>query len=100
MITKVRIKNLDLEKRQAELDKFFDYDRKERLWRLLDCTYKRDYHTKGKYKSPLDNRTFASVLDEHWPEPQMNVTFKNPRKSEGFCFKLNLHQSIIDHIAA
>jgi hypothetical protein len=86
MITKVRIKDLDLEKQKAEVDKFFSYDRRERLWKLIDATYSWHRQSEEKYRSPFYNRSFASILDEHWSDEQLKISYKNPRQSRGFCF--------------
>ncbi|MBS1507007.1 MAG: hypothetical protein JSS79_10205 [Bacteroidetes bacterium] len=86
MITKVRVKNLDLERRKAEVDKFFNYERRGRLWKLIDATHSWHRKPEEKYRSPFYNRSFASVLDEYWPDQQMKITFKNPRQNRGFCF--------------
>ncbi|SRR5260221_1517640 len=85
MITKVRTKDLDLEKQKAEVDKFFRYERRERLWKLIDATYSWHRQPEEKYRSPFHNRSFASILDEHWPDIQLEITYKNPRQSRGFC---------------
>jgi hypothetical protein len=88
MITKVRVKNLHLEKQKAEVEKFFTYERRLRILKIRHGSnkWKWDYFPKDKYKNLLHNRTFASILDEHWPDQQMKVSFKNPRQTRGFCF--------------
>jgi len=86
MITKVRIKNLDLERQKAEVDKFFNYERRGRLWKLIDATYSWHRQPEEKYRSPFHNRSFASILDEHWPDQQLKVSFKTLGKTEGFVF--------------
>jgi hypothetical protein len=81
MITQVRIKDLDLEKRDAEISKYFTHDRRHRLWKLLDGSvrWKWDHVPKKKYEDPLNNKSFADILSEYIPEPQSMQLVKNPR---------------------
>ena|SRR5579871_3897853 len=71
---------------KAEVEKFFTFDRTKRLLKLLGDTYKWNRRAEEKDRSPFLNRSFASILDEHWPDQQMKVTSKNPRQNRGFCF--------------
>lgn len=89
MITKVRVKDLDLERQGAEINRYFEVDnRRARLWKLLygNNRWKSDFISRGKYDNPLENKSLSSILDEHWPEQGLKVTFKNPQTSEGFLF--------------
>lgn len=87
MITKVRVKDLDLEKKKAEIDKFFNHERRLRLWKLLTGnTYKWEHMSNEKYKSPFYNKSFESVISEHWPDKKSELTFHNPREIGGFSF--------------
>jgi hypothetical protein len=80
MITQVRVKDLDLEMREAEIDKYFTYDGRQRLWKLLygSVGWKWDVE-KRKYEDPLHNRSFADILSEYMPEPQSMQLVRNPR---------------------
>jgi hypothetical protein len=80
MITQVRIKDLDLEKRDAEINKYFTNDSRQRLWKLLDGSvgWKHDVE-KRKYGDPLHNKSFADTLSDYMPEPQQLKLKRNPR---------------------
>jgi hypothetical protein len=108
MITKVRIKNLDLEKQQAELDKFFQVNnRRFRLWKLLygSDRWGWDLLHNPKYDNPLKNKPLSVILEEHWPDQSFTAKTKTLSKTEGFCFYASYfitHQnltSIQDHLA-
>jgi hypothetical protein len=86
MITKIRVKDLDLERKVAEVTRFFTYERRERLWRMLGKSYHWKSRPDDELSNPLYNKSLSAILDEHWPEPQMKVTSKNPRQYRGFCF--------------
>jgi hypothetical protein len=91
MITRIQVKNLDLERQMAEMDCFFDHERRLRLWRLQfgSNRWSWDSRPNGKYKDSFRNKSFASVLDEHWPEPNFTV-ITNPRQDRGFFFFLRV----------
>lgn len=80
MITKVRVKDLDLERKAAEIDRFFNTDRRYRLWRLLDgnIRWKWAHRPKMKYEDPLRNRSFADILSEFYPQADCNISIKPP----------------------
>ena len=88
MITKVRVKDLDLDKRSQELDRFFNTKRKTRLWKLLygGKAWGWKTHPDRKYANPLRNKSVATILEDHWPDRSMEVSFRNPRKTRGFSF--------------
>lgn len=90
MITKVRVKNLDLERQNAELHKFFRANnRRFRLWKLLHGSNRWgwDHFPNPKYDNPLKNKPFSVILEEHLPDQSLTVTMKTLGKTEGFCFK-------------
>lgn len=92
MITKVRIKDLDLERRSADIQRYFQLDnRRNRLWKLLYGRHRWKWHfpPKAKYKDPLANRSLADILDEYLPEPTLRILQSNPRNPGGFSFLLN-----------
>lgn len=87
MITKVRIKDLDLERKRAEIDRYFDVDRRNRLWKLLHGTcWGWNRRAKDKYKDPFHNRSFADILDEYLPESTLRISHSKPRTTRGFSF--------------
>ena len=72
MITKVRIKDLDLERRYGDIRRYFQFDnRRNRLFKLLHGGrgWEWDSRPKAKYKDPLANRSFADILDKYHEEP-------------------------------
>lgn len=80
MITQVRTKDLDLEKREAEINKYFTYEGRQRLWKLLDGSVRWRWDVqKKKYEDPLRDKSFADILDEYMPEPQSMQLVRNPR---------------------
>jgi hypothetical protein len=90
MITRVRIKDLDLEKERSGILRVLQHPlNRRRLQRLLSGNafhwgdLKPDW-----YKNPLHNRSYHDILDEHWPKPTMTISIKNPRDNEGFLFVL------------
>ena len=86
IITKVRIKDFDLERRRNEIEKYLDVDsRGYRLRRLVDRCWKWN-STLHKYKNPLQNRPFSDILDEYLPEPALKISHKKPSESRGFFF--------------
>jgi hypothetical protein len=88
MITKVRVKDLDLERRMADIGRYFEVDnRRYKLWRLLRGYngWKCDFPD-PKYSNPLHNRSFSDILEEYYPEPILKISHNNPRKSRGFSF--------------
>jgi hypothetical protein len=88
MITKVRIKDLDLEKESDRLWKIITHPiHGSRLDKLkTGATYRYRCLPSPKYKNPLHNRTFHDILDEYWPKPTMTISIRNPRNNEGFLF--------------
>jgi len=97
MISKVRVKDFNLEQKLSEIGKYFEFDnRRDRLWRLLgDGNWKWDHVPKEKYKDPLRNKSFADILSEYLPEQQLVVSYKNPRKTRGFSFLDQLRHQIL-----
>ncbi|MEO7992245.1 MAG: hypothetical protein ABI663_22035 [Chryseolinea sp.] len=92
MITKVRVKDLDLEGRRDEINRYFSHDRRHRLWKLLDgsSNWGWDRLPKKKYEDPLHNRSFSDILDEYFPEPKLKVLYRNPRYPRvSFCYLIN-----------
>ena len=90
MITKVRVKDLDLEKRKSELNRFFNHERRLRLTKLLyGDTYKWNHRPGDNLGNPLHNKSFTSVLDEHWPDRESKALYRNPREIEGFSFYIS-----------
>lgn len=90
MITEVQVKNLDLERRMAEIRAFLNHQRSIRLNKALSKRkWKWDWPDPSN-ENPLAHRSLQSILDEHWPdkEPQMTL-HKNPRETEGFSFYQN-----------
>ncbi|MFM7486498.1 MAG: hypothetical protein ACKO13_06200, partial [Cytophagales bacterium] len=60
-----------LEKRQAEINKYFTADGRQRLWKLLDGSVRWIWDVqKKKYEDPLRDKSFADILDEYMLEPQ------------------------------
>jgi hypothetical protein len=93
LITKVRIKDLDLERERDRIGKYLDtIPRRARLAKLLSGrTYRLYGSALGReYKSPLHNRGFHDILDEYLPENTMTISIRNPRDNEGFLFFLLL----------
>lgn len=88
MITKVKIKDLDLERKAAEIERFFNYKRRSRLWKLVDSTYRWNRKPDDRLMNPLYNKSFARILDEHWPDQQMKVSFKKPSAKPRVLFFL------------
>jgi hypothetical protein len=89
IITKVKIKDFELERRQEEIDRFLSFNcRREKLCKLLDGHYswRWDHKDREKYKSPFLNKSFANILSEFYEDPQLKVSYKNPRQSRGFSF--------------
>lgn len=88
MITRVRVKDFDLERQRDEVKRFFNFKRRLRLSKLLHGSDRWGWNSlpKGKYDDPFLNKSFASILDEHWLDKQLSITFKNPRKTGGFSF--------------
>ena len=89
MITKVRIIDFDLEARREEIDLFFNWNHLyPRLHRIVYGRYKwrwKCLYDDEKYPSPLKNKSFAEVLDEHWPACPST---ENPRIDPGVSFLL------------
>lgn len=88
MITKVRIKDLDREQELARIGKFLSYGRRrERLEKLkTGSTYNWLHRAAEKYESPFRNRSFADILEEYMPQPNITISIRNPRSDEGFLF--------------
>lgn len=76
MITKVRVHNIDLAKRSAELDKFFTHKRRNRLRKISGGTYHEHVWPDKKFRSPFLCKSFSSILDDYWPDPQTDATCK------------------------
>jgi hypothetical protein len=71
MITKVRVKSVNLEIRSAEIKSFLDVNnRRFRLSKLLhgNNRWKYECKPKGKYKNQLQNKSFSDILNECIPE--------------------------------
>lgn len=99
MITKVRVKDLDLERRAKEISTFFNFERRNRLWRLMDSNHwKWESRPKDKYKDPLQGRSFADFVDEHTPKSSLTISHVNPRKPRGFSFFFQQHPAIVTFI--
>jgi hypothetical protein len=88
MITKIRIKDFELEQRAKDIGRFFDFDKRSyTLLKLLNGhTYSWKSRPRGKYKDPFHNRQLPDILNEYHPEPVLNILHANPQKSEGFVF--------------
>lgn len=89
MITKVRIKDLDLERRYGDIQRYFQFDnRRDRLFKLLHggSGWRWDFRPKAKYKNPLANRSFADIIDKYHEEPVLRTLQNNPRETGGFSF--------------
>jgi hypothetical protein len=87
LITKVRVKDLDLEKKGSDIDRFFSVgNRRARLHKLLygNNRWRWSSRLKSKFKDPLRGKSIADILDEYWPDKHLKVAYKNPRKAEGF----------------
>lgn len=87
MITKVRIIDYDLEARREEIDAFLTWNHLyPRLRKILNTQdkWRRQYEDE-KYQSPLKNKSFAEMLDEHWPACPST---ENPRIDPGVSFLL------------
>jgi hypothetical protein len=88
IITKTRIKDWELERRAAEIERYLDTStRRQRLGKLMDGNhrYRWDDKPKEKYRDPMMNRSQADVLHEFWPEPDLKIPQeKNPRSVRGF----------------
>lgn len=91
MITKVKKKDLDLERRQAEISRYID-DRflRNRLWKLLDGSvqWRLRYDYQGdlpKYKHMEKVKKLYRLLEDHWPDQTMKQDV-DPRIDRGFCF--------------
>lgn len=83
MITKVRILDIDLKRREGELSNYISrHNLWPKIWKLLDgSTY--NYHSGHKYTAPFKNKSFHNILAEHWPETE---TTSNPRIIPGVSF--------------
>lgn len=87
MITRVRVIDHDLEARRKAIDSFLTrnylYPRLHKIvygrhiWRWVPL------HEHEKYSSPLKNKSFAEVLDEHWTD---GPSIENPRIDPGVSF--------------
>lgn len=102
LITKARMKDAALEQRYAEIENYLRVDNHEKhLLKLLrgSVQYRGRWYDddrQKKYKNPLQNRSFASILQEHWPDDEpgaMQVTHINPRQPRGFSFYKYFHLS-------
>jgi hypothetical protein len=85
MITKVRLKDFDLERRKAEISQYLDTDnRKFRLEKLLHGKrrYKWNLLPDNKSPSPLRNKSFSHILHEYMPKPISIKTLE----TQGFSF--------------
>jgi hypothetical protein len=87
MITKVRRRNVDLDRRKADLDRYFSFDNRLDHWmKLLDGNTYKWYTDLSKRASPFLNRSFADILSEYYPEPTFRITHKNPQETGDFYF--------------
>jgi hypothetical protein len=87
MITKVRRRNVDLDRREADLDRYFSFDNRLDHWmKLLDGNTYKWYTDLSKRASPFLNRSFADILSEYYPEPTFRITHKNPQETGDFYF--------------
>ncbi|MBT1689917.1 hypothetical protein [Dawidia soli] len=91
MITKVRKKDVDLERRNAALNHYFAVDNHRVQWIKLEdgsthtsYTWLPKHPTPEKYISPLYNRSFHDILSEYHPEPTLRITHKNPQSPGDF----------------
>lgn len=83
MITKVRILDVDLKRKESELSNYID---RHNLWpkilKLL-AGFSYDYHSGHRYPSPFKNKSFHNILAEHWPITEIT---SNPRIDPGGFF--------------
>ena len=88
MITKVRVMNLDLEKRSADIGRYFSIARRTRLLKLLHGynVWKQDDFPNPKYRDPMRNRSFADLLQEYHPEPPSKNFTHQPSENPGVLF--------------
>ena len=78
MITKVRKMNVDLDRREADLERYFSFDNRRDHWlKLLDGSAYNGYSGLPKRASPFLNRSFADILSEYYPEPTLRITHKD-----------------------
>jgi hypothetical protein len=96
MITKVRRKDVDLDRRKAFLDCYFSVNNHLESWLKLkggtqkSYTWARKNPTPKKYISPFFNRSFADILSEYYPEPTLRITYKNPQPPGDFSYYRNI----------
>ena len=90
MITKVKIRDFNLERRRDEICSHLT---RNDLWpRYHKVIYGGDKRRRGpleRYRNPLQNKSFADVLDEYLPVSEMQMSFET-RNITGFFFFLLL----------
>jgi hypothetical protein len=93
MITKVRIKDLDLERRGKEISTYFSFERRNRLYRLTDSNnWRWESRPKDKYQDPMCNRSFADFVDEHRPQSPFTDFICKPSETPGVFFFIGIKQ--------
>jgi hypothetical protein len=83
MITKVRILDVDLKRRESELSNYID---RHNLWPHINKLLHGDshrYHWHVEHTSPFKNKPFHSIVADHWPIVE---TISNPRIDPGVSF--------------
>ncbi|MCD9016586.1 hypothetical protein [Parachryseolinea silvisoli] len=87
MITKVRKMNVDLDRREADLDRYFSFDNRLDHWvKLLNGNAYKWHSGPPKQPNPFLNRSFADILSEYYPEPMLRITHKDSQTPGNLYF--------------
>jgi hypothetical protein len=90
MVTKVRILDVVLKRRESELSNYIDH---HNLWPKINKLLHGDrhrYHFHQEHRSPFTNKSFHNILAEHWPATEATL---NPRINPGVSFFCGLFLS-------
>lgn len=89
MITRVRIKDLDLEGKLMEITQYLHFG--ERRYRLAKLLYGKNLWSLGSAAkpppgNPLKNRSLPDILSEYWPQTELKVQKRSSTHGDLFFY--------------